>query len=46
MNLIKVLQKRGVAVYLVSGSFRELILPIAKYLGIPRENVYANRMEW
>jgi len=46
VNLIKVLQKRGVAVYLVSGSFRELIMPIAKYLGVPKENVFANRMDW
>ncbi|KAF5828643.1 HAD-like domain-containing protein [Dunaliella salina] len=46
VNLIKVLQKRGVAVYLISGSFRELILPLAKYLGVPKENVYANRMAW
>eukprot|EP00983_Pelagomonas_calceolata_P121622 1160815-Pelagomonas_calceolata.AAC.2 len=38
VNLIKVLQKRGVAVYLISGSFRELILPLAKYLGVPKEN--------
>ena len=29
-----------------TGSFRELILPIAKYLGVPKENVYANRMDW
>lgn len=25
---------------------RELILPVAQYLGIPRENVFANRMNW
>jgi hypothetical protein len=23
-----------------------LTLPIAKYLGVPKENVYANRMNW
>ena len=46
VNLIKTLQKRGVAVYLVSGGFREDIMPIAKYLGVPKENVFANRMNW
>jgi hypothetical protein len=25
---------------------RELTLPIAKYLGVPKENVFANRMNW
>uniref|UniRef100_A0A515EIS9 Glycerol-3-phosphate dehydrogenase [NAD(+)] n=1 Tax=Dunaliella salina TaxID=3046 RepID=A0A515EIS9_DUNSA len=46
VNLIKTLQKRGVAVYMISGGFREDIMPIAKYLGVPRENVFANRMNW
>jgi len=45
-NLVSVLKKRGVAVYLISGSFREFILPIAKHLGVPKENVFANRMNW
>lgn len=27
-------------------SVRELTLPIAKYLGVPKENVFANRMNW
>lgn len=46
VNLIKTLQKRGVAVYMISGGFREDIMPIAKYLGVPKENVFANRMNW
>ena len=25
---------------------RELTIPIAQHLGIPRENVFANRMNW
>jgi hypothetical protein len=25
---------------------RELTLPIAKHLGVPKENVFANRMNW
>eukprot|EP00879_Flechtneria_rotunda_P018060 GHRR01018929.1.p1 GENE.GHRR01018929.1~~GHRR01018929.1.p1 ORF type:complete len:615 (+),score=140.48 GHRR01018929.1:3-1847(+) len=45
-GLIKALQARGVAVYLISGGFRELTLPIGKHLEIPRENVFANRMNW
>ncbi|KAG2432760.1 hypothetical protein HYH02_012893 [Chlamydomonas schloesseri] len=45
-ELIKALQKRGVAVYLISGGFRELLLPIAAYLGIPKDRVFANRMHW
>jgi phosphoserine phosphatase len=46
VNLIKTLQKRGVAVYMISGGFREDIMPIAKFLGVPKENVFANRMNW
>eukprot|EP00198_Chlamydomonas_reinhardtii_P000461 XP_001689796.1 predicted protein [Chlamydomonas reinhardtii] len=45
-ELIKALQKRGVAVYLISGGFRELLLPIAAHLGIPKDRVFANRMHW
>ncbi|GIL57042.1 hypothetical protein Vafri_12308 [Volvox africanus] len=45
-ELIRALQARGVAIYLISGGFRELTLPIASYLGIPKSNVFANRMNW
>lgn len=45
-SLIRALQARGIAVYLISGGFRELTLPIAKHLGIPKEFVFANRMNW
>ena len=34
------------ASYLISGGFRELLLPIAAYLGIPKDRVFANRMHW
>lgn len=44
--LVRALHARGVAVFLISGGFRELTLPIASYLGINRENVFANRMNW
>ena len=30
--------------YLVSGGFRRLIEPVAEFLNIPRENVFANRI--
>lgn len=46
VKFITALQARGVAIYLISGGFRELILPIAKYLGISPDNVFANRMTW
>jgi glycerol-3-phosphate dehydrogenase (NAD+) len=45
-QLIAALQSRGVAVYLISGGFRELSLPIARALGIPPKNLFANRMNW
>lgn len=45
-DLITELQARGVAVYLISGGFREMTLPIARYLGVPVDHVYANRMNW
>lgn len=43
-TLIRILQSRGTKVYLVSGGFRQLIEPFAEHLGIPREDVYANRL--
>ncbi|KAG2492528.1 hypothetical protein HYH03_009193 [Edaphochlamys debaryana] len=46
VDLIRALQARGVAIYLISGGFRELTLPIAAYLGIPKDHVFANRMNW
>lgn len=42
-DLIDELQARGLQVYLVSNGFRELILPVADLLNIPRENIFANR---
>lgn len=43
-KLIKLLFQRDVQVYLVSGGFREVIEPLAEYLGIPSEHIFANRM--
>jgi len=44
-ELVSILQrKQNADVYLVSGGFRELILPVAKLIGVPESNVYANRL--
>lgn len=29
-----------------AGGFRELCLPVAQHLGVPKEHVFANRMQW
>lgn len=42
-ELIQELQARNIEVFLISGGFRELILPVADLLKIPRENIFANR---
>ncbi|MBK2124172.1 HAD-IB family phosphatase [Fangia hongkongensis] len=44
--LVKVLQANNIAVYIISGGFKEIILPFAEYLRIPKENVYAVELEW
>uniref|UniRef100_H2Z6U5 Phosphoserine phosphatase n=1 Tax=Ciona savignyi TaxID=51511 RepID=H2Z6U5_CIOSA len=44
--LVKKLQARGCAVYLVSGGMLEIIAPVARKLGIPLENVFANRLKY
>jgi len=43
-ELIKELKRRGIAVYLVSGGFRRIIMQVARALGIPREHVFANEL--
>jgi len=45
-NLINALRTRGVEVFLVSGGFREVALPIAEHLGIPTKNLFCNSMCW
>lgn len=42
-RLINELQARNVEVFFISGGFRELILPVADVLNIPRENIFVNR---
>lgn len=43
-ELIKALLARGIDVYVISGGFRELCMPVARHLGIKPSNVIANRM--
>ncbi|KAA0203721.1 hypothetical protein HAZT_HAZT000875 [Hyalella azteca] len=45
-ELVSELQSRETDVYLVSGGFMSLISPVAEKLGIPRENVIANRLQF
>ncbi|KAF5289106.1 hypothetical protein FQA39_LY15208 [Lamprigera yunnana] len=45
-KLIEVLHKKDVEIYLVSGGFRSLILPLAKQLYIPESNVFANQLKF
>jgi len=45
-ELIKMLHSRCVDVYLVSGGFSRIILPVAKMLNIPEENVFANVLQF
>jgi phosphoserine phosphatase len=41
-DLVKALHAKGKHVFLVSGGFKQLILPVAAKLNIPADNVYAN----
>uniref|UniRef100_A0A1D1YHR5 phosphoserine phosphatase n=2 Tax=Anthurium amnicola TaxID=1678845 RepID=A0A1D1YHR5_9ARAE len=43
-ELIKILKLRKTDVYLISGGFRQMIEPVALHLGIPQENIFANRL--
>ena len=45
-ELVKILHAREVDVYLVSGGFDTLIEPVAKELGIPVKNIFANRIKF
>ncbi|XP_059608896.1 phosphoserine phosphatase isoform X2 [Phlebotomus argentipes] len=43
-EFVKQLKERNVEVFLVSGGFDCLIEPVAEQLGIPPENIYANKL--
>jgi len=45
-GLVASLVRRGVAVWIVSGAFREAMLPLARRLAIPEERVLGTRMRW
>ncbi|XP_061187501.1 phosphoserine phosphatase-like isoform X1 [Saccostrea echinata] len=45
-ELISELHSRNRKVYLVSGGFQSIILPAAKRLNIPVQNVFANRLKF
>ena len=43
-ELVKELVKKGKGVFFVSGGFEEMIIPLAKGMGVGGENVYANQL--
>ncbi|KAK9121268.1 hypothetical protein Syun_018885 [Stephania yunnanensis] len=43
-QLIKKLKAKGTNVYLVSGGFHQMIQPVALHLGIPVQNIFANKL--
>lgn len=45
-ELVAALTERGARVYLISGGFRELALPVARALGVPADRLFANRMNF
>ncbi|XP_011260007.2 phosphoserine phosphatase isoform X2 [Camponotus floridanus] len=45
-ELVSDLQTRGKDVYLISGGFHCLILPVARKLNIKPENIYANKLKF
>lgn len=40
--VVRFLQENGVDTMLISGGFRNSIIPLAEYIGIPKQNIYAN----
>jgi len=45
-ELVHELHKSEKEVYLISGGFRSIIEPVAKDLGIPLSNIYANKIKF
>lgn len=46
VELIEFLHRKGVHVYLISGGFTCVILPVAEDLGIPESRVFANELQF
>ena len=45
-DLIKVLKKNRIDIWILSGGFEEAIIPFSDYLGIEREKVHAVKLNW
>jgi len=45
-QLIADLQTKGIAIWVVSGAFREILLPTARQLQIPEEHLLGITLEW
>ncbi|CAD7971682.1 unnamed protein product [Amoebophrya sp. A120] len=45
-DLVAELHKSGHEVFILSGGFRDLILPFARHLHVPDENVFAVEINW
>ena len=45
-EMVKALQQRGVAVYLLSGGFHSIIETVAEQLNIPSTNIKANKLKF
>eukprot|EP00041_Stephanoeca_diplocostata_P014719 m.276941 g.276941 ORF g.276941 m.276941 type:complete len:228 (+) comp19776_c0_seq2:272-955(+) len=44
VDLVSALVARGKKVYLVTGGFHRLVVPVGAALGLPEENIFANRL--
>lgn len=45
-QVIKLLQKRNHAIFVISGGFLEWVQPLASSLGVSKKNIYANSFRW
>lgn len=45
-ELVECLHKRNVAVYLISGGFTSIIETVAEVLNIPKQNIFANKLQF
>ncbi|XP_072035097.1 phosphoserine phosphatase-like [Amphiura filiformis] len=44
MELVQELHNRGTQVYIITGGFDSIVQEVAKELGVPSQNVYANKL--
>ncbi|XP_029643665.2 phosphoserine phosphatase isoform X1 [Octopus sinensis] len=45
-DLILILQKKNIDIYLISGGFRTIIETVAKEVNIPKDHIFANRLQF